>query len=147
MHERSYGPSAPGADLQSRSYTSPETNDPQLEDLCKRGDVASQNANMKPLDSIVLHDANWKGTLEALRALIAAEKIDPPVVDDQFVPFVLKIGKRSFQCKVPVPNFDGTPIYCEHQAQRKDRILRHVKDTHIHYRPFVCGGKCGNVVW
>src|SRR5258706_4532356 len=112
MHERSYGPSAPGADLQSRSYTSPETNDPQLEDLCKRGEVALQNANMKPLDPIVLHDANWKGAFEALRALIAAEKIDPSAVDDELVSFVLKIGKRSFQCKVSVQNFDVIPIYC-----------------------------------
>lgn len=109
--------------------------------------MALQKANIKPLDPIVLHDANWKGTFEALCALIASENIDPPAVDDEIVSFVLKIGRRNFQCRVPVQNFDGTPIYCEHQVQRKDRILRHVKDTHLHYRPFVCGGKCGKVVW
>jgi hypothetical protein len=50
--------------LLSPSCTSPETNDPQLEDLCNRGEVALQRANIKPLDPIVLHDANWKGPLK-----------------------------------------------------------------------------------
>ena len=136
-----------GAGLQSHSYISAETNDAQLEDLCKRGEVALQKANMKPLDIMVLHDANWKGASEALSDLIAAEKIGPPAVDDELEPFVSKIGKRIFQCIVPVQNFDGTLIYCEHQVQRKDRILRHVKDIHLHYRPYVCGGKCGKVAW
>lgn len=147
MHARSYGPSAPDADFQSCSYTSAETNDAQLEDLCKRGEVALQKANIKPLDIIVLHDANWKGAFEALSDLIAAEEIDPPAVDDELELFVLNIKKRTFQCRVPVQNFDGTLIYCEHQVQRKDRILRHVKDTHLNYRPFVCGGQCRNVAW
>ena len=147
MHEQSYRPSAPDVDLQFGSYTSAETNDAQLEDLCKRGEVALQNANMKPLDPIVLHDASWKGVFEALTALIGAEKIDPPAIDDELELFVLKIGKRSFQCRVPVTDSDGALIYCEHQVMRKDRILRHVKDVHLLYRPFVCGGKCGDVVW
>ena len=146
MHERSYGPTTPGADLIS-SHTSPETNDSQLEDLCKRGEVALQKAKIKPLDPIVLHDANWKGAFEALWALITAEKIDPAAVDCELMQFVLKIGGRAFQCRVPVQNFDSTPIYCGHQVQRKDRILRHVKDTHLDYRPFVCRGRCGKVVW
>ena len=134
--------------LLSRSYSSTGTNDPQLEDLCKRGEVALQKANIRPLDQIVLDDANWNGTFEALCALIKAEKIDPTTVDDALLLFVLKVGRsRSFQCRVPVQNFDGTTIYCEHQVQRKDRILRHVKDNHLSYRPFLCGGKCGKVSW
>jgi len=123
------------------------TNDPQLEDLCKRGELASQKANIKPLDPIVLHDANWQGAFEALCVLIAADKIKSGAVDDELMSFVSRIGRRSFQCRVPVRNFDGTPIYCEHQVQRKERILRHVKDTHLNYRPFVCGGQCRNSDW
>jgi hypothetical protein len=123
------------------------TNDPQLEDLCIRGELILQKANMEPLDPIVLHNANWQGVFEALCTLIAADQIDRNAVDDELSSFVLKVGGRHFRCEVPVQNFDGTPIYCKHQVQRKDRILRHVKDNHLHYRPFVCKGKCGTKDW
>ena len=136
--------------LLSRCYHTSVTNsDPQLEALCKLGELVLQKASMKPLDSIVLDAANWQGTFEALSALIAANEIDTTAVDEELLSFVLKIdgSTRFFQCRVPLRNFDGTLVYCAHQVQRRDRILRHVKDMHLHYRPFVCGERCGRAGW
>ena len=104
---------------------------------------------MKPLGLIVLDAANWQGTFEALCTLIAADKMETTAVSEELLSFVLKIDEstRIFQCRVPLRNFDGTLVYCAHQVQRKDRILRHIKDVHLHYRPFVCGGRCGKAAW
>jgi len=50
--------------------------------------------------------------------------------------------QHHFECIVPLS--DGTP--CGKPFNRSDRGLTHVR-THFDYRPFYCGGQCGNQNW
>ena len=125
------------------------TNNPQLEFPRAQGQLALQLASLKPLDDIVLRATEWQRVFEELCALIAIGKIDATGVDHVLSSFIMKVEGtlRTFQCGVPLQKFDGGPFYCTHQVQRKDRILRHIKNTHLDYRPFVCGGKCKVPGW
>jgi len=46
---------------------------------------------------------------------------------------------RVYICQVPSGD---SGAYCGIQYQRQDRALTHVR-THLNYKPFACGGRCG----
>ena len=91
----------------------------------------------------------WENAEEVLTAKIIAGNADSHSIDQDLQSFVLKVEgtARDFRCMVPMYDPQGLLVHCEHQVQRRDRILRHVKDVHLHYRPYACGGKCGIRDW
>jgi hypothetical protein len=121
----------------------------QLDDLCRSGAHALQVAKLTPLDEAIWNNVKWENAKEILTPKISTGQMDSQAVDKDLEPFISRIEgtTRGFQCMVPIYNSQGIPVHCGHQVQRKDRILRHVKNNHLHYRPFVCEGKCGNVDW
>jgi hypothetical protein len=91
----------------------------------------------------------WESAKEVLLTKIGTGEADLHSVNKDLQSFILRIEgtTRDFQCMVPIHDSKGDVVFCGHQIQRKDRILRHVKDIHLHYRPFVCEGKCGDADW
>jgi hypothetical protein len=120
-----------------------------LQDICLSGAQAMETAKIDPLPQATWDRVRWKNTEEILTTKIAAGEADPNSVDNNLQSFILKVDGtlRYFRCMVPIDNAQGTLVHCGYQVQRRDRILRHVKDTHLYYRPFVCGGKCGYRDW
>lgn len=122
--------------------------DEQLEELCNSGMHAMETANIVPLPAAVWDGVRWENAKEVLSGRIAAGEADPHSVDNDLQSFISKSeASRYYQCMVPIPDSQGGLVHCGHRIQRKDRILRHVKDNHLHYRPFACGGRCGTSDW
>ena len=123
--------------------------DNQLDDLCLSGAQAMETANMTPLPSPTWDKAKWDNAIAVIHEKIVAGEADPHAIDNDLQPFISKVEgiTRGFQCNVPIYNHQGELVYCGHQVQRRDRILRHVKDNHLSYRPFVCEGRCGTLNW
>ena len=121
----------------------------QLEGLCLSGTQAIVTANIAELPLATWDMVRWDNSREVLTAKIVAGEADPHSVDNDLQSFVLKVEgtSRDFRCMVPIYDSQGTLVHCGHQVQRRDRILRHVKDNHLNYRPFICGGKCGSRDW
>jgi len=51
-------------------------------------------------------------------------------------------SERKYYCRVPV---EGG--LCDKENVKKDRILAHIRNDHLHFRPLACGGQCGFVSW
>lgn len=123
--------------------------DNQLEELCDSGMHAIRTANIVPLPAAIWDMVRWENAREVLSSKIVAGEADSHSVDNDLQSFISKVEgtSRSYQCMVPIRDPQGGLVHCGHQVQRKDRILRHVKDNHLHYRPYVCGGRCGTGDW
>lgn len=121
-------------------------NEEQLEEL---GADAMRTANLTPLPAATWDMVKWENAKGILSTKIAAGEADTQSVDKDLQPFTSKVDgtTRKFQCMVPILDSQGKLVYCGHMVERKDRILRHVRDRHLDYRPFVCGGRCGVVDW
>ena len=106
-------------------------------------------ANIPLLPAATWDMVRWESAKEVLTSKIVSREADSHSVDSDLQSFISKVEgtSRDFQCMVPMYNPEGRLVHCGHQIQRKDRILRHVKDNHLNYRPFVCGGKCGTEYW
>jgi len=113
--------------------------DMRFEDIWRSGTHTMGTANIAPLLSAIWDKARWSNSKEVISAKIVAGETDPHAIDDD-QPFISRVEgtSRAFQCNVPIYNPQGELVYCGHQVQRRDRILRHVKDSHLSYRPFVC---------
>jgi hypothetical protein len=124
-------------------------NDKQFEDLCRSGTHAITTAKLTPLPAATWDRVRWESAKHILSSKIVAGEADPHSVDNDLQSFISRVEgtSRDFRCMVPVYDDEGRLVHCGHQVKRKDRILRHVKDFHLHYRPFVCGGRCGNDDW
>lgn len=120
-----------------------------LDDVCRSGMRVVRTANITPLHPATWDRAMWEDANEALSNKIATGEADSDFVDDELQSFILRVEgtSRGYRCMVPIYDAQGRLVYCGHQVQRKDRILRHVRDTHLHYRPFVCEGRCGTSYW
>lgn len=120
-----------------------------LEDVCHSGMRVVRTANITPLPKATWDKAMWDDVKEVLTNKIATGEADSEFVDNELESFVLRVEgtSRGYQCIVPIYDAQGNPVHCGHQIQRRDRILRHVRDLHLHYRPFVCGGRCGTGDW
>jgi len=120
-----------------------------LEDLCRSGMRAVRTANITPLTPAIWDSVRWENAKEVLSNKIATGEADSDSVDNDLQPFISRVEgtTRDYQCMVPICDSQGRLVHCGHQIQRKDRILRHVRDNHLHYRPFVCGGRCGTSDW
>jgi hypothetical protein len=51
-------------------------------------------------------------------------------------------SERKYHCRVPVG--DGL---CDRENTKKDRILAHIRNEHLRFRPLACGGQCGFTGW
>jgi len=126
-------------------------NDKQFENLCRSGTRAMRTANITPLSlpEATWERVRWENAKEVLSGKIVTGEADSHSVDKDLQSFISKVEgtARDFQCMVPIYDSQGGLMHCGHQVKRKDRILRHVKDKHLQYRPFVCGGKCGDDEW
>ena len=122
--------------------------DEQLEELCLSGTQAMETSNIPLLPPATWDMVRWENAEEVLTAKIVAGKADSHSVDNDLQSFISRVEgtPRDFQCMVPIYR-QGELVHCGHKVQRRDRILRHVKDNHLRYRPFVCGGKCGIRDW
>ena len=116
-------------------------NDQQFEDLCRSG--------LTPLPAATWDMVRWENARVVLSSKIAAGEADSNSVDNDLQSFISRVEgtTRGYQCMVPIYDSQNGLVHCSHQIQRKDRILCHVKDKHLHYRAFLCGGKCGRVDW
>ena len=105
--------------------------------------------NISPGPPATWDMVRWENAEEVLTAKIVAGNADSHSIDNDLQSFVLKVEgtARDFRCMVPMYDPQGLLVHCGHQVQRRDRILRHVKDAHLHYRPYGCGGKCGIRDW
>ena len=123
--------------------------DQQLEELCNSGVHAMETANIAPLPAATWDMVRWENAKEILSSRIVAGETDSHSVDNDLQSFISKDEgpSRYYQCMVPIYDSQGGLVHCGHQVQRKDRILRHVRDTHLHYRPYACGGRCGTGDW
>lgn len=124
-------------------------NDRQFEDLCRSGMQAMSTANIPLLPAATWDMVRWENAKEVLTSKIVSREADSHSVDNDLQSFISKVEgtSRDFQCMVPIYNSEGSLVHCGHRIQRKDRILRHIKDSHLNYRPFVCGGRCGTDYW
>lgn len=59
-------------------------------------------------------------------------------------PLMSLVGRseRKYYCQVPV----GGRL-CDRENTKKDRILAHIRNEHLHFRPLACGGQCGFSGW
>jgi len=59
-------------------------------------------------------------------------------------PLMAFVGRseRRYCCQVPV----GGRL-CDKENLKKDRILAHIRNEHLHFRPLACGGQCGFAGW
>jgi hypothetical protein len=137
------------APLRNYSYHPTITMNEQLEELCRPAMGAMSIANIGPLPAATWDMVRWENAREVHSSKIAAGAADPHSVDNDLQSFISMVEgtARGYQCMVPIHGSQGGPVYCGYQIQRKDRILRHVKGTHLNYRPFVCGGRCGSNAW
>jgi hypothetical protein len=115
--------------------------DRQFEDLRRSG--------ITPLPAATWDMVRWENAREVHYSKIVAGDADSHSVDNDLQSFISRVEgtARDYQCMVPIHDSHGRLVHCGHQIQRKDRILRHVKDNHLNYRPFVCGGRCGSDAW
>jgi len=116
-------------------------NDQQFEGLRRSG--------ITPLPEAAWDMVRWENAREVLTSKIAGGEADSTSVDDDLKSFISKVEgtPRDYRCMVPIYDSQNNPVHCGHQIQRKDRILCHVKDKHLHYRAFLCEGRCGRVDW
>jgi len=124
-------------------------NDNRLEDLYISGVAAMSTANITPLPLAEWDKARWDNAKAVISEKMVAGEPDSFAIDNDLQSFISKVEgiARGFQCNVPIYDLQGKLMYCGHQVQRRDRILRHVKETHLSYRPFVCEGRCGTIDW
>jgi len=108
-------------------------NDEQLEELCLSVTQAMETANIRLLAPTTWDMVRWENAKEVLTARIVAGKADSHSVDNDLLSFIAKVEgtSRDFQCMVPIYNHKGALVHCRRKVQRRDRILRHVKDNHL----------------
>ena len=134
--------------LLQHSGNRPEsTLDEQL--LCDSDMLAMRTANITPVPVDIWDVVRWENVKEVISSRIVAGEADSQSVDNDLQAFILKVAGThgDYQCVVPMGDSEGGRVYCGFQLRWKHRILRHIKDTHLQYRPFVCGGKCGDADW
>jgi len=123
--------------------------DKRFEDLWRSGIHAMRTAHIAPLPEATWDKVRWDNAKEVIDAKIVAGEAGPDSVNNDLESFISGVEGTPgcYRCMVPIYNPQGTLVRCGHQVRRKGRILRHVKDHHLRYRPFLCGGKCGTPDW
>ena len=90
----------------------------------------------------------WDRTLESEKLkedVLSTNPADETIVEERLLQFFeQKEGK--FHCRLPINDTTTGQSYCDHALGRKNRILGHLR-AHLNFRPFVCGGDCGNPSW
>jgi hypothetical protein len=81
--------------------------------------------------------------LQALAATWHSGAIEPldSTGESPLMAFVSR-SERKYYCRVPV----GSRL-CGKENPKKDRILAHIRNEHLHFRPLACGGQCGFGGW
>jgi hypothetical protein len=81
--------------------------------------------------------------LKTLAATWPRGTIEPPdsTGESPLMEFVNR-SECKYHCLVPV---EGG--LCDREHIRKDRILPHIRNEHLHFRPFACGGRCDLDDW
>ena len=81
--------------------------------------------------------------LQALAVTWPSDTIEPldSTGESPLMAFVDR-SERKYHCRVPV---EGR--LCNKENLKKDRILSHIRNEHLQFRPLACGGHCGFGGW
>jgi hypothetical protein len=99
---------------------------------------------VKPLPSDL-----WEDTTEwdRLKCACQAGSADHDTTESLLHRWFIRLPQPNndrFECRVPVN--DNKKAYCGASMQKKWRILSHIR-LHLQYRPYICGGQCGETGW
>ena len=112
-------------------------------DIATVGSMALAALGIPVLDT-ELRDRTWRWE-QLMEDVLAINVGDDHIIDERLLQFFEQDGDK-FYCRLPINDPKHGETYCNAKLGRKKRILGHLR-AHLNYRPFICGGDCGNPSW